>query len=361
MHFALDKPIHEALTGVWEGDSQPYKPGKSITRWTCTLVVEENFEILGHGLSLWKDYEITFRLVGHIDLRTGAFEIFKTHQGKYTNTIVYKGIVDFKTLSLKGEYRYGRIALRHVAKDMAHRLCGIWTGDSTNIKKGEVTEWCNCQLNFSSFDKYQPFMGIVDGNGFSRWRGNEIPFTIKGDFDIRSKTVNLTKNHVGYKSTTYNLQLDSMNRTLSCDSSNFFLRLHQHPPDYDNVTAVRRDKYKMFLLGVLASDSISLKQQEACTKFRREYNITEQDHVDVLGALGKTSAEFARLSNQNINPNARGDDDCKICFDMKINCVILPCGHLCICMNCSRQLSKRSGKCPVCRGPIQQAKQVYNS
>jgi len=53
----------------------------------------------------------------------------------------------------------------------------------------------------------------------------------------------------------------------------------------------------------------------------------------------------------------KDSDLCKVCFDARINCVILPCGHLALCMNCCKQLTL----CPCCRTPIQMAKLVYRA
>jgi hypothetical protein len=40
-------------------------------------------------------------------------------------------------------------------------------------------------------------------------------------------------------------------------------------------------------------------------------------------------------------------DICKICFDAPYECVILECGHICSCMECSKLFLK--GECPICR------------
>jgi len=60
----------------------------------------------------------------------------------------------------------------------------------------------------------------------------------------------------------------------------------------------------------------------------------------------------------NISEEEPKDSElCKVCFDARINCVILPCGHLALCMNCCNQLTL----CPCCRTPIQMAKLVYRA
>jgi len=49
--------------------------------------------------------------------------------------------------------------------------------------------------------------------------------------------------------------------------------------------------------------------------------------------------------------------ECKICFDTTIDCVLLPCGHMCACYGCAEQLKN----CPICRGRITQVQRVFSS
>eukprot|EP01111_Echinosteliopsis_oligospora_P009626 TRINITY_DN2855_c0_g1_i2.p1 TRINITY_DN2855_c0_g1~~TRINITY_DN2855_c0_g1_i2.p1 ORF type:complete len:400 (+),score=131.18 TRINITY_DN2855_c0_g1_i2:125-1324(+) len=46
---------------------------------------------------------------------------------------------------------------------------------------------------------------------------------------------------------------------------------------------------------------------------------------------------------------------CKICYDRPIDTVILRCGHLAICLRCSKQLKD----CPICRKPITEIVRIY--
>lgn len=54
-----------------------------------------------------------------------------------------------------------------------------------------------------------------------------------------------------------------------------------------------------------------------------------------------------------------GDDDCRVCYTNKINCILLPCLHLAICINCETQLQQRL--CPICRAAIVSAPRVFRS
>jgi len=45
--------------------------------------------------------------------------------------------------------------------------------------------------------------------------------------------------------------------------------------------------------------------------------------------------------------------ECTICMSADSNGIIMPCGHMCVCMPCGASLTKSEHNiCPVCRGPI---------
>ena len=51
--------------------------------------------------------------------------------------------------------------------------------------------------------------------------------------------------------------------------------------------------------------------------------------------------------------------ECKICFDAPINTVLVPCGHLCVCLECSKRLVGSSRVCPICRTKIRKVVRTY--
>lgn len=51
------------------------------------------------------------------------------------------------------------------------------------------------------------------------------------------------------------------------------------------------------------------------------------------------------------------DNKCIICYDKDIDCIVVPCQHLCICSTCAEQLKQtsdemRNPSCPLCRTEI---------
>ena len=53
--------------------------------------------------------------------------------------------------------------------------------------------------------------------------------------------------------------------------------------------------------------------------------------------------------------------ECIICMDNPRNSVLIPCGHLGVCMECAQELQRTTKMCPVCRNKITQVNQVFDS
>lgn len=67
-----------------------------------------------------------------------------------------------------------------------------------------------------------------------------------------------------------------------------------------------------------------------------------------------------------INPSATSSTKtidagtfCVICQDQLKSIVLLPCRHLCLCLECYRQLRRYRRECPMCRQPYEHSIQVY--
>ena len=52
------------------------------------------------------------------------------------------------------------------------------------------------------------------------------------------------------------------------------------------------------------------------------------------------------------------DNVCVVCFDSKVDCVLLECGHAVVCLACSGGLK---GECPMCRRPITRIVKLFYS
>jgi len=66
-------------------------------------------------------------------------------------------------------------------------------------------------------------------------------------------------------------------------------------------------------------------------------------------------------SSDQLKGNDEATDDpslaCVICITNVKCCVMQPCAHLCLCLECARGLQKRD--CPLCRAPIQYMQRIF--
>jgi len=122
----------------------------------------------------------------------------------------------------------------------------------------------------------------------------------------------------------------------------------------DSEPTSKWDKYQLFLEGLVVTNNITAKQQEALSKFRTSYNISDDDHKLVLDRMGLSLDAFNSMKFSEEQSLA---DLCKICYENVIDCVLLPCGHLVSCVHCSKNLQQ----CPVDRSKIRETKIVFRS
>ena len=73
-------------------------------------------------------------------------------------------------------------------------------------------------------------------------------------------------------------------------------------------------------------------------------------------------AELRRQKNHNKNGDNEGSGHCSVCLNEKIEVIIQPCGHACICRDCANILMQSvERKCPICRHSIKKIQNVYLS
>jgi len=122
----------------------------------------------------------------------------------------------------------------------------------------------------------------------------------------------------------------------------------------------------------------NIKKEIAATKTSIDLAYTNEEW-DKLGPLGsrmqdlqgrKVSAETALtlLKNPVAVPSSNSEKEqeetepnCCVCMVNSANAIAIPCGHLCCCLGCFKEVSKRSHKCPICRGTIDSIQKVIQS
>ena len=83
-----------------------------------------------------------------------------------------------------------------------------------------------------------------------------------------------------------------------------------------------------------------------------EKNAMLAEKMAMAKVVAKANAE------QHAEQQAGGEKTCVVCMDKQADYVIVPCGHLCICADCIRQVNN---KCPICRITFSNHYRVYIS
>lgn len=55
------------------------------------------------------------------------------------------------------------------------------------------------------------------------------------------------------------------------------------------------------------------------------------------------------IIDMSVGFEATNDNMCIICFDNKVDAIVLPCGHMCVCSTCLENWFKNNQTCPYCR------------
>lgn len=96
--------------------------------------------------------------------------------------------------------------------------------------------------------------------------------------------------------------------------------------------------------------------------FHENKNVNQKLPIPDLGNLNNSNNEFQlEAANDNQQQQINSEKECVICMDSLRDCVLHPCHHLCVCINCGKLLLKRSDSCPICRRNITNAFRVYHS
>lgn len=69
------------------------------------------------------------------------------------------------------------------------------------------------------------------------------------------------------------------------------------------------------------------------------------------------------MSASNDNPIADNEsNECNVCYERSINCVLYTCGHMCMCFECAMAVKKdRGALCPICRQHIKDVIKIFRS
>jgi len=66
------------------------------------------------------------------------------------------------------------------------------------------------------------------------------------------------------------------------------------------------------------------------------------------------------ILNELMNGNHTKDKECSVCMDNDINCVLYPCGHATMCLQCAEECNVIQGECPICRSHVEKALRIFH-
>jgi len=103
--------------------------------------------------------------------------------------------------------------------------------------------------------------------------------------------------------------------------------------------------------GVVASLSCALAQTQ-------HEKLEDSARASMAIAAYKQRAETAEQQLSQL-PQTDAANECIVCFNPPKTHVLVPCGHLCVCVACAEHIVKGSRECPQCRSLVTHTYKVF--
>lgn len=84
-----------------------------------------------------------------------------------------------------------------------------------------------------------------------------------------------------------------------------------------------------------------------------------QNYVPNIWRSNSIHDDYDNVSAVSSNKTIDTSNWCVICQDKLKSIVLMPCRHLCLCLDCYKQLRRYRRECPMCRMPYEHSIQVY--
>jgi len=121
-----------------------------------------------------------------------------------------------------------------------------------------------------------------------------------------------------------------------------------------------------FLLG-----SAARSRWPGLPSLRREMAALYERHLNWLRGAPTARAAGAGHALEHHIPDTvagEGEETCVVCWENRPVIALIPCGHVCLCSGCSRNLLHGSGsaairdaRCPTCRARVEGAMRVWGT
>ena len=276
--------------------------------------------LAGEGVSLWRNMRILFDLRGSLNLTTGECTLEKEHRGQYNNIVKYMGRFTANNLTISGVYGNGRIELVCGEDDEEWRE---FTGQLVSKGLEEVAEYRAFEERMRDPEVQQEVkLEWERGGGGEVGEGENYKFGEEGGSGDEG-------GGSGEESGAESLEEEVEEQ-----------EVEEQEVEEEEAGIEEEEKEKE-----------GEKRRE-----RREAEREEQQRILQL--------QRQRAREREENGAGRGEeeekedkDNCKICFSAQSNSVIIPCGHMCACMDCGLRLHL----CPICRSEIGSIQEVYRS
>lgn len=85
--------------------------------------------------------------------------------------------------------------------------------------------------------------------------------------------------------------------------------------------------------------------------------VNERRYQDEIAQLKKMRK---KSGHDNVRNNYENEEMCVVCLTNPRECVVLNCGHVCLCLDCVEDLP-RPRKCPICRGFIDRVVPIFHA
>ena len=90
---------------------------------------------------------------------------------------------------------------------------------------------------------------------------------------------------------------------------------------------------------------------------RRKLELAEAaaEAAEAAAEAAEAAAERANAEAAKARAEKAATNECAICMDASCDVALVPCGHVCCCEGCARQLKE----CPSCRVDVEGTSRVY--
>ena len=367
------------LGGVWCGlsCSDATSSSTSFTIWR-DMNIDINTNVIGTGVSEWRSHDIPFT----IDIETNSeklddenpsslksFTMTKTHKGRFKNSIKYKCDV----ISIHQSCVMQFLSSNHYENDTIHDASDYVTcivGSHIGGSNGGVVRLIKVSDNK---------VDLIWFSWLAEFRDNQCN-------QSEETTTNSSENVSAAIENAGDIcrdDYDNINRLsesiLNSDDSNL--------KSSDNNGQILL--YRLLISELLVKCSNDINNGQGITErelvlleeYRVSHNVTMQDHQQILASLGWTPEQLVAVvpSKLKINDNEKDEKDkievycascknnainnddnidankCRICYEMEIDCILLPCAHFAVCMTCALKMDT----CPFDRTKITRIQQIY--